>query len=277
MLSSEWYGGADLPSRSRCRIRVAHSDWPRSRVPSVARTHTVTCRAKASTQAAKACGTRHSRIWQGGCAGVARPGTAVGRMRACTHATRQAASRCIAHRSVLAGEHGHDVGVLVETNLKSTGAAHKHMSVNRLRLRARRLRYGRAWSAEAAWRQERAAYARGGRHAACGSQAAHRLDRKKVSSRGGCDGRYEKKYEGAPESTAGFCCCLLPKHASQAYCLMLMNVVVATAQLLTTAQAMLKMKSACFEKASQEIGVPRGKKSERYRSTPRYRSSDRSK
>ena len=30
-----------------------------------------------------------------------------------------------------------------------------------------------AWSAEAAWRQERAAYARGGRHAACGSQAAH--------------------------------------------------------------------------------------------------------
>ena len=78
-------------------------------------------------------------------------------------------------------------------------------------------------------------------------------------------------------STAGFCCCLLPKHASQAYCLMLMNVVVATAQLLTTAQAMLKMKSACFEKASQEIGVPRGKKSERYRSTPRYRSSDRSK
>ena len=73
-------------------------------------------------------------------------------------------------------------------------------------------------------------------------------------------------------STAGFCCCLLPKHASQAYCLMLMNVVVATAQLLTTAQAMLKMKSACFEKASQEIGVPRGKKSERYRSTPHYRS-----
>ena len=29
----------------------------------------------------------------------------------------------------------------------------------------------------------------------------------------------------------------------------------------------LKMKSARFEKPSQEIGVPRGKKSERYRST----------
>ena len=55
---------------------------------------------------------------------------------------------------------------------------------------------------------------------------------------------------------------LLPKHASQAYCLMLMNVVVASAQLLTTAQAI----------ASEEIGVPRGKKSERYRSTPHYRS-----
>ena len=40
----------------------------------------------------------------------------------------------------------------------------------------------------------------------------------------------------------------------------------------TTAQAMLKMKSARFEKASEEIGVPRGKKSERYRSTPHYRS-----
>ena len=34
----------------------------------------------------------------------------------------------------------------------------------------------------------------------------------------------------------------------------------------------LKMKSARFKKASQEIGVPRGKKSERYRSTPHYRS-----
>ena len=39
----------------------------------------------------------------------------------------------------------------------------------------------------------------------------------------------------------------------------------------------LKMKSARFEKASEEIGVPRGKKSERYRSTPHYRSGDRSK
>ena len=29
----------------------------------------------------------------------------------------------------------------------------------------------------------------------------------------------------------------------------------------------LKMKSARFKKASEEIGVPRGKKSERYRST----------
>jgi hypothetical protein len=71
-------------------------------------------------------------------------------------------------------------------------------------------------------------------------------------------------------STAGFCCCLLPKHASQAYCLMLMNVDA-------DAQASLKMKSDRFEKASEEIGVPRGKKSERYRSTPHYRSSDRSK
>ena len=34
----------------------------------------------------------------------------------------------------------------------------------------------------------------------------------------------------------------------------------------------LKMKSARFKKASQEIGVPRGNKSERYRSTPHYRS-----
>ena len=34
----------------------------------------------------------------------------------------------------------------------------------------------------------------------------------------------------------------------------------------------LKMRSARFEKASEEIGVPRGKKSERYRSTPHYRS-----
>ena len=33
-----------------------------------------------------------------------------------------------------------------------------------------------------------------------------------------------------------------------------------------------KCKSARFEKASEEIGVPRGKKSERYRSTPHYRS-----
>ena len=33
-----------------------------------------------------------------------------------------------------------------------------------------------------------------------------------------------------------------------------------------------KCKSARFEKPSQEIGVPRGKKSERYRSTPHYRS-----
>ena len=38
------------------------------------------------------------------------------------------------------------------------------------------------------------------------------------------------------------------------------------------AQASLKMKSDRFEKASEEIGVPRGKKSERYRSTPHYRS-----
>ena len=36
--------------------------------------------------------------------------------------------------------------------------------------------------------------------------------------------------------------------------------------------ASLKMKSDRFEKASEEIGVPRGKKSERYRSTPHYRS-----
>ena len=89
---------------------------------------------------------------------------------------------------------------------------------------------------------------------------------------------------------------MLPKHASQAYCLMLMNVVVASAQLLTTAQAIaseeigvprgkkseryrstphyrcpLKIARARFEKASEEIGVPRGKKSERYRSTPHYR------
>ena len=33
-----------------------------------------------------------------------------------------------------------------------------------------------------------------------------------------------------------------------------------------------KCKSARFEKASEEIGVPRGKKSERYRSTSHYRS-----
>ena len=32
------------------------------------------------------------------------------------------------------------------------------------------------------------------------------------------------------------------------------------------------MKSARFKKASEEIGVTRGKKSERYRSTPHYRS-----
>ena len=46
---------------------------------------------------------------------------------------------------------------------------------------------------------------------------------------------------------------------------MLMNVYA-------DAQASLKMKSDRFEKASEEIGVPRGKKSERYRSTPHYRS-----
>ena len=57
------------------------------------------------------------------------------------------------------------------------------------------------------------------------------------------------------------------QHASQAY---------TTAQLALTAQllASLPLKIAQnenfarFEKASQEIGVPRGKKSERYRSTP---------
>ena len=38
------------------------------------------------------------------------------------------------------------------------------------------------------------------------------------------------------------------------------------------AQASLKMKSDRFEKASEEIEAPRGKTSERYRSTPHYRS-----
>ena len=58
------------------------------------------------------------------------------------------------------------------------------------------------------------------------------------------------------------------QHASQAYCLMLMNVDA-------DAQASLKMKSDRFEKASEEIGVPRGKKTERYRSTAHGRTDRR--
>ena len=107
------------------------------------------------------------------------------------------------------------------------------------------------------------------RRAHVSKRGVHPEHRKKVSSRGGCDGRYEKKYEKKYEysrflllfaaetrfagllSHADECCCCYrstPHYRSRS----------------------LKMKSARFKKASQEIGeigVPRGKKSERYRST----------
>ena len=95
------------------------------------------------------------------------------------------------------------------------------------------------------------------REAAGMRHARTRLRRR--SSGGGCDGRYEKKY-----GVVGCCDMMKPTLRS--------HTAVGIAQLALPRS--LKMKSDRFEKASEEIGVPRGKKSERYRSTPHYRSSD---
>ena len=68
------------------------------------------------------------------------------------------------------------------------------------------------------------------------------------------------------EAAAICCCCLLRYEADNT--LRRLTLPLSSHYRSTPS----KCKSARFEKASEEIGVPRGKKSERYRSTPHYRS-----
>ena len=79
-------------------------------------------------------------------------------------------------------------------------------------------------------------------------------------------GDLRKNIKSKAEAAAICCCCLLRYQADNT--LRRLTLPLSSHYRSTPS----KCKSARFEKASEEIGVPRGKKSERYRSTPHYRS-----
>ena len=79
-------------------------------------------------------------------------------------------------------------------------------------------------------------------------------------------GDIRKNIKSKAEAAAICCCCLLRYQADNT--LRRLTLPLSSHYRSTPS----KCKSARFEKASEEIGVPRGKKSERYRSTPHYRS-----
>ena len=81
-------------------------------------------------------------------------------------------------------------------------------------------------------------------------------------------GDIRKNIKSKAEAAAICCCCLLRYQADNT--LRRLTLPLSSHYRSTPS----KCKSARFEKASEEIGVPRGKKSERYRSTPHYRSTE---